>query len=235
VKKTILKIFLLTFFFRLESNAQVCSVKGRVVDDSGKPVSAAEIYFGDEYIDDVDAIVIIHAPYESGFFYVERTCAKDFYELFITSKVDYANSLVPITPSSMMQQGTSKTFPNYGGTKLTSRQADVGDIKIQNVFQKVKIKLQDENGQNLYPSFEYGAGTRFVIRNAKRKLVGYIYLTKKEAYENSSVWMTLPEGKWLVEIEPQRGDKKTFYPDRMLEISRNDTPLEITLKMSKRK
>ena len=48
--------------------------------------------------------------------------------------------------------------------------------------------------------------------------------------------MSLPEGKWIIEIELRRGKGKTLYPDQLVEVKSSNAPVrEAVLKMSRNK
>ncbi|MDQ3132132.1 MAG: hypothetical protein M3Q99_15400 [Acidobacteriota bacterium] len=236
MKTTISIFFLFAFIFCIETKADDCSVEGRVINDFGNPVSNAEVYFGGAYTDDVDSIIVINKPEDSGNFILRRTCSSNFYYLFVTSAIDRLNSITPIEPPFTMHEGKNKSFPSLAGVKITKQNANVGDIKIQTVYQKVKFNFLNELGEKLLPSFEDAANVRFTVRNQKGQLGGTTNLSREDAFNNSFVSMNLPEGKWIVEIELKRGKGKTLHPDKLVEISRNDnSSLEITLNMSKRK
>jgi hypothetical protein len=236
MKKIIPTIFWLTLIFCIESDARECSVKGRVVDDFGKPVTAAEIYYGGAFMDDVDAIVVQNKPDEAGFFSVSRTCQDRFFYLFIASPLDRANTVVAVEPPFTMQEGKTRDFPTLAGIKITEQNAELGDVKIQTAYKRVKINFQNERGEPLLPTAADAMKIHFVLRNEKGKFASTGGLYKKEAFSDASVLMSLPEGKWIVEIKLKEGSGKTLHPDQLVEVTRADADArEIVLKMSKDK
>lgn len=236
IKVTCLIIFLVSIVFCVETEAKKCSVKGKVVDDFGVATSEAELYLGGAYVDDIDSIIVISNPEDSGVFNLERTCSDNLYYLFITSAIDRSTSIVPIEPPFSMFEGKKRDFPSLAGVKMMKQIADVGDIKIQTIYRKVNVKFQNEKQENLFSSSEEATKVIFTVRNEKRKIGGMTTLSKLEAFNNSLISINLPEGKWIIEVELNRGKGKTLYPNKLVEIARNDDNLrEITLEMSRKK
>jgi hypothetical protein len=187
-------------------------------------------------MDDVDSIVVVNKPDDAGVFNLKRACSENPFYFFLTSAIDRTNSVVPVEPPFVMQEGKTKDFPVLAGIKMTKQNADVGDIKIQTVYRRIKIDFLNESGEKLFPAFESAAEVHFSVSNEKGKLAGTGSLSKREAFEGSSVFMSLPEGKWIIEVGLKNGKGKTLHPDKSVEISRTENGLrEITLKMSKRK
>ena len=235
--KSVISIGLfIALIFSADAFAKVCSVKGRVVDDAGQPVSAAFIYLGGEYRDDIDSLIVTNAPDENGFFKLERTCGENPFYFFITSAYDQRNAFVPIEPPFTMLEGRNKDFPNLAGIRIKDREADLGNIRVQTHYRAVRIRFEDASGANLFPTYNAAADVYFKIKNEKGKLADFAALSKETAFSDSGVALTLPEGRWLIEVALRRGKGKTLRAENLVEISRNDADLrEISLKMAKRK
>ncbi|HEX8366985.1 MAG TPA: hypothetical protein VF604_00320 [Pyrinomonadaceae bacterium] len=241
MRKLFLTLLISIFAAAVGADAKNCSASGRIVDDNGNPVSGAYIYTDTHYTGEFELLIATEMPKEDGTFNLEFGCGGGIAYLWVTSEYRFREAFMPVAPSFMPFAGNKKYSP-FAGIPIKGRGVKLGDIKIQIRYRKVKINLQDETGSALFPSLDDFGNIVFKIKNergtdfATSPAPDSIDLKNENIFQNSSVLMSLPEGRWIVEIKPPRGKGKMLYPDKLIEVKNSGEPVqEVDLRMSRKK
>lgn len=218
---------------------KTCFVTGVSIDKNNKPVKGASIiaYTPPTGWED---LVVNYQSDENGHFSVEMPCKSDNTDLFITPPLDYQSNFIPLKPPFWV---SNKGYKYIAPVKLPSIRK--GEFNIGNVivpeYYKTEIKLEDERENAFLPEqLNYDFWIR--IKTVDGKLVKWGGLSSNDfknsrSLNESSLLMTLPEGKWIIEISFNGDEKPYFYPDKIVDLSNitSSDLQKITLKMSKKK
>jgi hypothetical protein len=218
-----------------------CTASGRIVDDNGNPVSEASIYTDTVYKDDIDVINVIYSPEKNGTFSVETPCdANSVTYFWITSKLHYKEDFIPVVPPFSEFAGKNKRYRLFAGIPVKGGGVKLGDLKIQIPYRNVRLNLQNETGGALFASRDDLANATFNIKNERgfdmtfRSAPDGEQLKNENIVRDSAILMSLPEGRWIIEIKPQKG--KRLYADKLLEVKNTGEPVQqIVLRMSRKK
>ncbi|HEX8734808.1 MAG TPA: hypothetical protein VF721_05750 [Pyrinomonadaceae bacterium] len=242
MRKTFL-ILLVLIFAALAAGAQSakkCTASGRLIDDNGNPVSKALIYTDDYHQDDVDIIIVASGPNEEGVFSVESRCENGTGYLWISSAFDTNEAFVPVKPPYFQFAGKQRRYGTLAGIPFKGQNVKFGDIKIPIPYRKVWVKLQNESGAALFPTSSDWENVTFTVKNefgldVTSSAAPYAEQLKNENnVRDSSLLMSLPEGRWIIEIKPRRG--KRLYSDKLIEVKNTGEPVQqIVLLMSRKK
>lgn len=240
MRKTFL-ILLVLIFSALAASAQSakkCTANGRLIGDDGNPVTKAYIYTDDYYQDDVDIIIVGYSPNEEGIFFVESRCKNGAGHLWITTAYDRKETFVPVTPPFYQFAGKQRRYGILAGLPFKGFGVKFGDIKIPIPYRKIRLTLQTEAGAALFPNGGDFENIAFTVKNELGLDVTTDAAPSAEHLKDEnnvpSVLMSLPEGRWIVEIKPRKG--KRLYPDKLIEVKNSGAAVqEIVLRMSGKK
>jgi hypothetical protein len=244
MRKIFLILLILIFAAAFKVEAQTCSVSGRIVDDKGNPISEAYINTDGYYRDDIDVIYVTHIPEKDGTFNIESNCGENGTAyLWISQAYNYWENFAPVKPPFRDFPGKLRRYPLFAGIPFKGRNVKLGDVKIQILYQKVRVNLQNESGAALFPDRKDLANITFTIKNERgvdmtsQSSPSGDQLKNENTLRDSSVLMSLPEGKWIIEIHLPPGKRKKLYPDKLVEVKNPGAPeiQEVALRLSGKK
>jgi hypothetical protein len=218
---------------------QVCSVRGRVVDDNGAPVPKALILVdGGPPAGWCDLIINGQAD-ELGYFdYKLEGCPfpARAMTLYVTSPISYDNH-VPFDQPFLRNGRAGKA---YAGTVIRGKErgdVDLGDVRVQAVFTPVTLKLVGRDGRPLLAEDDWGdvwlrLKTSRGVWVSEGMLSAHNIETAVRAGE-SAIVMELPEGEWSVEVRTSRKGRPWLKPDRLVKVPRGSQPFTLTLQMDR--
>lgn len=210
-----------------------CAVRGRVVDDSNKPIAHAMIV-----LDDVHQVFFSKSD-DDGKFVLESHCWQSPSKriLFVTSPFE----LGAITPIEPPEFRFSKLGPSFSGQPIVLKKGEVlniGNVHAQVYYSQVVVTLCNSTGQPLFRDDFDWRNIYLRFRGHNHHIVAETSISAEnlEIYVRKSdnvIPMHLPEGKWYLEINPL-DDKGPWYKSAIpIVVHRSNSPMEITLRMSK--
>ena len=207
-----------------------CAVRGRVVDDSNKPIAHAMVV-----LDDVHQVFFSESDAEGNFVRESHCWRSPIKRILVTSPL-VLGGIAPIAPPDF---GFSKL--GSSGQRIVLRKNEVlnvGTVHAQVYYSQVFVTFRNSKGQ---PLFRDDINWRLVwlrVRNKNHHIVAEtgISINELETYVRKSenvIPMHLPEGEWYIEISPFE-DKGPWYKSAApVVVRRSNSPMEVTLRMSK--
>ena len=238
MKRFLLSIFLLSFSFAVSAQKRTeCSVSGRVLDSSNKPVPKAHIILDSPPTTWEDLIVSTNSD-DSGNFSYPTSCPfpNGKLTLYVSSPISFDN-YTPFTPPFTRTKELGERFAGQPVVNRKRGDINLGNVYVQVYFSTVVVRFADEVGNSLIKNKEDWRSVWIRLRSGRRR-VSETSLSQKDIekavrVENSAISMSLPEGKWTVEIS---FDGDTWLkPDRILTVQKSDAEIQETLKMSNKK
>lgn len=231
-------LFLVVNAFAFASDKN-CFVTGVSVDKNNNPVADARIiaYTPPSGWED---LIVSYKSDEDGRFSVETPCKSGNANLFVSPPLDYENNFIPLSPPFWI---SSKMYKNITAIKLpiiNKGEFNIGKVVVPDYY-KIEVKFEDEKGNWFLPEkLDFGFWIR--VKTVKGELVKWGSLSARD-FKNaqnsnkSSILMTLPEGKWILEVGFNEDKKPYFYPDKIIDLndSTSNEIQKITLKMSTKK
>ena len=228
---------LLLFFLVLPAKAQNpdgfnCGVRGRVLDDSNKPVAHAMIV-----LDDSHQVFFSESDAE-GRFLREANCWRPVNKriLFVTSPF-VLGAIVPIDPPDYYFAKLGSAFSGQPIMLKKNEVLDVGDVHIQVYYSRVAVKFQNRAGAPLFPENVDWRLVWLRVCDERGRIVEEtsMSINQLENYvrlSESVIPMYLPEGKWYLEISPHEDKGPWFKTNVPVIVQRSNSPMEIVLKMA---
>lgn len=186
-----------------ESSSYVYTVKGRVVDDKGRPVAGATVVLKSPSYAEGD-IVYLDSSDSSGRFVVSKRSVRMIqdWKLWISD-----DSAVPRDTNQPI--GWDSTFCSDLNRKLCgtsvfvqpNKITNLGDVRLNIQQVPVLFKLIDQLGNPLVKSGSGGLNPWWIIRDPLGNMVaetGNAYIHFR--FDDSGVMTALPTGHWKVEI-----------------------------------
>lgn len=217
-----------------------CTVRGRAIDDDGLPVADAIILIdagtpkGWE-----DLIITDRSSTDGKFSYSVESCPfpEESRTLYLTSKINYDNEV----PFSAPFRGNQKAGIKFAGQTIKSKtkgDTDLGDVRVQVFFTTVLIFFQDESGKPLIPSnrwkdFWFKLKTKDGITISEGGISQHT-ISHAVRVIDSALAMDLPEGTWLIEMIDPSENNGWLKPDALITVPRKASPIEVSLRMSKK-
>lgn len=239
----IANILILSLIFSVAAFSQskqpkACVIKGRVLDDSNKPLPKAEVVVDAPPRGWEDLIINDSSDSQGRFNYRLDYCPfpESSRTLFVTTTPSYEH-YVPFHIPFLRSKIAGDKYAGQVIKNKTKSDLDVGDIKVQVTFTTVTIKFVDLEGNNLLSGKDW-ANVWFKIKTENGIWVsesGLSINNQKTAVQSkdSAILMDLPEGKWQIELSRSWGRKPWLKPDGIVNVERSASPFSLTLKMSK--
>lgn len=236
-------ILLVLIFSASSANAQSgkkCSASGKLIDDNGNPVTKALVYTDLYHQDDVDVIIVAQLLDENGIFYAASNCPHGTGYLWISPAFDKKEIFVPVEPPFFRFAGKHRRYGILAGIPFKGSGIQLGEIKIPIPYRKIWLTLQNEAGAALFSNPAEWENIFFTVKNELGLDVTSsaspfaAQLKNENSVRDSSILMSLPEGRWIVEIKPRKG--KRLFPDKMIEVKNSGVEIqEVNLRMSRKK
>lgn len=224
---------------------QYYTITGRVVDENGKPNSDAGIIVEpvkytskqfDRFIEGVDTDA--EGRFTKQIIKNEFTVGRNYF-LFVTVDTNL-NAVTTVDPPFDWIRKYDKTYNGklikLGKEKLI----DVGDVKVQFWYGQANLNFADYfKKKNINSQERGGRGLYIQVRNAKgyRVYASTLSISGIQKYvdqENSKVRISLPEGKWKIEILEDYPTPK-IAESSYFEIRKGEKPKEIQIIAPQRK
>jgi hypothetical protein len=242
-KKAASTIILLLMLVAANAQRQIkCFVRGRVLDSAGNPVERAFVMLDDgppTAWEDMTGYVEADAD---GRFSYETLCPvpRGKQTLYVTSPLSFDN-YIPFLPPYRRNREINPTF--IGQTVINNRRVsdiNLGDVQIQTYYSKVIIHFQNQSGAPLFSKTNDWQLMWLRFRNARNEIVSEGGLSidninKAVQKSASAISMQLPEGTWWIEVNPDEDRGRWLKSDTSIIVQRSNSPMEVTLRMSKRK
>ena len=210
-----------------------CAVRGRVVDDTNKPVAHARIV-----LDDTELVFFSESDAD-GHFIRESHCWRSPMSrvLFVTSSFAIGG-IVPIDPPDYYFWKLGEAFAGKPIVLKKNEVLDVGDVRVQVYYSKLAIRFQNSNGK---PLFGGNMNWRLVwlrVRNERHRVVAetslpFDNLEPHVRKAENIIIMYLPEGEWHLEISPFENKGPWLKASGPVVVRRSNQPLTVTLRMAK--
>jgi len=234
-----LKVLLLILALTQLTLADECFVSGTVVDKNKKPLVGATViaYAPPSGWED---LIVSYRSVENGFFSTEFSCRSTNTTLFLTPPLDFEKNFIPMHPPFST---VDQKYKGLAGIKLPyikKGTLDIGTV-VACDYLKTEIEFVDGSGNPFLPAV-IDANLWFRIRPVEGswiKLGGTSIRDRENAKVNNSsvLKMTLPEGKWIIELNLNYGDGVWYYPDKIVDMNDTSTGIlqRLTLKMTRKK
>lgn len=209
-----------------------CGVRGRVLDDSNKPIAHAMIVLDDShqvFFSETDA---------EGRFLREANCWRPVNKriLFVTSPF-VLGGIVPIEPPDYYFSKLGSAFSGQPIVLKKNEVLDVGDIHAQVYYAKVVVRFQNQSGA---PLFRENIDWRLVwlrVRDGRGRVVQETSMSINQLEHDvrtseSLIPMYLLEGRWYLEISAYEEKGPWFKSSVPITVQRSNSPIEISLRMS---
>lgn len=213
--KTSINLIMLIGICSLPTYAQTyrSAIKGRVVDETGKPVIGASIHpelpkeaeNSEDTEDRICGAKIGVVSGKDGKFSVKEDCSISIrsINLFVTYGVAEAVALLS-PPFGGLREKNSL----FAGQEIIIREnsdIDLGDVQVQLWYGEIELTVLDNNGKPYYKNFDDWNKFVLKIRDKNGQLLASGSLStgdKQKAVnvEKSSVKLALPEGIWSLEL-----------------------------------
>jgi len=210
-----------------------CAVRGRVIDDSNKPVAHAMIV-----LDDVHHVFFSESD-SNGNFIRESHCTQSPIKriLFVTSPF-VLGGIVPIDPPDYRFLKLGPSFAGQSVVLKRNETLNVGDVRPQVYFSKLVVTFQNSEGKRLFPSNVDWRLVWLRVRDKDRRVVTFtsMSINELETYVRKSenvISVYLPEGEWLLELSPFEDKGPWYKSSTPIVVRRSSGPSEITLRLSK--
>ena len=233
------KVLIVMLFLAQISSANECFVSGTVVDKNIRPLVGASIFAHSPPTGWEDLIVSVRSI-ESGGFYVDLPCKSSSSTLFVTPPLDFEKNFIPLRPPFSLPDQKHRGLAGIKLPKLKKGTFNVGTVGVSDYF-KTEIEFVDKSGNPFLPG-TIDSNLWFRIRpvgGSWIKLGGTSNRDRENAKLNnrSVLKMTLPEGKWIIELNLTSGDGAWFYPDQIVYLSGTPTGTvpKLRLTMSRKK
>ena len=198
-----------------------CFVTANAVGKDNNPVAQAQVL---PYIPPFgwEALYEWFKADEKGNFSVKVSCKYTGTTLFITPALDFEKNFIPLHPPFSK---VDQKYKGLAGIKLPyikDGSFNLGTVIIPS-YSKTEIEFVDESGNPFLPAV-IDTNLWFRIRpvgGSWIKLGGTSIRDRENAKvnNNSVMKMTLPEGKWIIELNLNYGDGVWYYPDKIVDIS----------------
>lgn len=204
------------------------AVRGRVIDDSGRPVAGAYVV--------VDAgpggdVIVYTETDAEGRFYFEQSDSLTQHErsLYITTPL-FRKACDPIRPPF-------DSFPNFtnqqhAGQKISIKkngEIDVGDVRVQVYYGIIDLVLHSYKGAPLSPAEKRKWRRRPWLR--VRNMQGDLIVDGSFPRDIGNMAVALPEGTWRIEISPNYDKGRWFGLDNPVVVRRLSFPQQVTFKL----
>ncbi|HXG63607.1 MAG TPA: ankyrin repeat domain-containing protein [Blastocatellia bacterium] len=211
------------------------TVKGRVVDNHGRPIANARVGLRVPEPQSPDVLASSLTDEEGRFSASESSSAPtDKATLYVIAPPEDAHVVLDAMFGRFAYLGPSMRgrVVHFDG----NQEVDVGDVSPQIRYGRVVIRLFDQEGAPLPPDSDRWSNLVLRVRDSAGDVVeasaGVTDAGKRR--RESSLILALPEGKWSIEVGVF-GDAYSWNPlDRDLEISASGDPLEASVKLSGR-
>lgn len=244
---TLFAVFLLTTSIIAQEKYSAI-IKGRVVDENGRPVVGVNVRFDNsEALRDKLCWVKDNSVFSDadGQFLHQEYCTVEQRTVYLlmapTIGFEYAQT--PIYPPFWTD--LRRTNPRFAGVPVKingNEQIDLGNIPLQVWYNPIEIFVTDKLGRPFYKTDDDWARFVLIIRDEHGLAVGSEGLSVSDL-ENSvridrgSVRLALPEGTWIIELLRDWDDfdmkgrtlRKLATTDVV--VSRTDVCLQATLKV----
>lgn len=227
------KVLLLMLALTQLTLADECFVSGTVLDKNKKPLVGASIiaYAPPSGWED---LIILDRSIESGLFSLDFPCRSTNTTLFVTPPLDFEKNFIPLLPPF------SKVDQKYRGLAgirlpyIKKGTFNIGAVVAYD-YHKTEIEFVDESGNPFLPAV-IDSSLWFRIRpvgGSWIKLGGTSIRDRENAKVNDSsvLKMTLPEGKWIIEVNLNHGDGVWYYPDKIVDLNDTSTGTLETLRL----
>lgn len=238
MKWFLLLIFLFTFSFAALAQKQTeCSVNGKVLDSSNKPVSKAHIILDTPPTTWEDLIVFANSD-ENGNFSYPTSCPfpNGKLTLYVSSPISFDN-YAPFTPPFTRTKQLGERFSGQPVVNRKRSDVNLGNVYVQVYFSTVVVHFVDASGNALIKDKEEWENVSIRLLAGKRRVsetsLSRNNIEKAVRVEKSAIAMSLPEGEWTVEISFNGDD--WLKPNRILTVQKSDREIQETLKMSNKK
>lgn len=217
-------------------------VRGRVVDEHGRPVAHASVLvFPPEMLSEWkghDLLIIeVEADAEGRFRYEGEDLIPidSKYVLYVTScRPPDAFTPVTLTPPFDLAKGTDLAFVGRPVRVKSGEEVDVGDVPVQVRYGVVVVHLRNRAGAPMLTDAESWEGVGVRVRDARGKIVDESFLSqaavrKAVRVDQSAIAIALPEGVWRIEVAPD-GEGGRWFTSNLLTVQASDSPLQVILK-----
>ena len=232
-------LILFSFVTAYGQNEDYYTITGRVVNENGKPNSDAGVWVEpvvynskqfDRFIEGVGTD--IEGRFTKKIVKNKFTSNRDYF-LFVTVDTNL-DALTTVAPPFVRVREHDKTYDGKF-IKLGNKDLiDVGDVKVQFWYGQANLNFADYfKKKNINPSERGWRGLYIQVRNAKGYLVYASTLSISDIQKyvdqaNSKVKISLPEGKWKIEILEEYPAPKIAESSYFV-IKKDEQPKDITI------
>jgi|SRR5882724_11423358 len=204
-------------------------IRGKVIDDSGRPVASAYVVV--DAGPGGDLIVYTETDAEGRFCFEENVTLTKYERSLYTSTPLIPKSYDPIRPP--FHRYPNLTSQQYAGQTILIKkngEIDVGNVHVQVYYGTVDLVLRSHNGAPL--SIAEKKKWRDIwlrISNVQGQTI--IESSFSPDIVTKAVTMALPEGTWQIEVSPDFSKGRWFALDDPVVVKRSIGPQQVTLKL----
>lgn len=216
-------------------------VRGRVVDDKGRPVPYAQtVLHPPEPLSSWkghDLLIIGEEANAEGRFRYEGVTDVPVHDevLYVTAPPP-SNAYIGIFPPMDELRSINRSFAGRPVRVKSNEEMNVGDVPVQIRFGVVVVHLRNRAGAPMFTDAESWEGVGVRVRDVRGKRVSERYLSsasvsKAVRVDQSAIAIALPEGRWSIEVAPDGEEGAWLRSDKLL-VRALATPLQVSLKPS---
>lgn len=234
--------FFLTIIFFINAAGQEegrCAIRGRVVDETQKPVANAYLHWYPKYGGGLDFISVFSKSDENGNFEYREGCPSGDLTLYVTSSLTFEN-YAPVLPPFAHNSKPDRKAKGLQIKSVRKDAAELGNVSVQIYYSTVSIRFTDEAGNNLLPEKKDWENVVLSFKDKSGKLFSEEKLTADEIEKavriaDSTLTVDLPAEDWSVEINLTQSKKNRLKSNELIRVEKNASPKKISLRMIKTK